>query len=193
MLSRRSLVLGGLATVAGVATAGRAGASVARALTLGELVHQSRHALVGTPLELFGQWETVGRRSRIVTYTLVRADHALDGQPPATSEIMVRTLGGRVGDIGQTVPGEAMLVLGRPASIFVEDLSRDLFAVTGMAQGHYPVQADDQGVKRLRAAAGLVELLGGANLADSAVHRLDGRTVTEVEGLVAGEIQRGAR
>ena len=62
-----------------------------------------------------------------------------------------------------------------------------------MAQGHYPVLADDQGVKRLRAEAGLVKLLGGANVTDSAVHLLDGRTVTEVEGLVSQEIRRGAR
>lgn len=193
MLSRRSLLLGGLATVAGVATAGRARASVARALTLNELVHQSLYALVGTPIELFGRWETVGRRSRIVTYTLVRADYSIDGRPPETSEIMIRSLGGRVDDIGQTVPGEAMLQRGRPATVFVEELSRDLFAVTGMAQGHYPVLTDDHGVKRLHAVAGLLEFVGGAKALDSAVHVLDGRTVTEVEGLVYGEIKRGAR
>jgi hypothetical protein len=179
--------------MAGVAGVGRAAASVARALTLTELVHQSRHTLIGMPLELFGRWETVGRRSRIVTYTLVRADQSLDGQPPPTKEIMIRTLGGRVGDIGQTVPGEALLSLRRPATIFVEDLSRDVFAVTAMAQGHYPVLADRQGVKRLRAEAAHLEFLGGANAMDSAIHLLDGRTVTEVEGLVREEIKRGAR
>jgi hypothetical protein len=160
---------------------------------LNELVHQSLYALVGTPVELFGRWETVGRRSRIVTYTLVRADYSIDGRPPGTSDVMIRSLGGRVGDIGQTVPGEAMLQRGRAATVFIEELSRDLFAVTGMAQGHYPVIADGHGVKRLRAEAGLLEFVGGAKVLDSAVHLLDGRTVTEVEGLVYAEIKRGAR
>lgn len=191
MLSRRSLLLGGLAAVAGVATATRAKASVARALTLNELVHQSRHALVGTPFELFGQWEAVGRRSRIVTYTLLHVDYSVDGRPPSTGDIMIRTLGGRVGDIGQTVPGEAVLERDRAATVFVEELSRDLFAVTAMAQGHYPVVADGHGVKRLHAAVALLELVGGATAKDSAVQRLDGRTVSEVETLVYGEIARG--
>lgn len=192
MLSRRSWLLGGLAAGVAAAVARPADASVARALTLNELVRQSRYALVGTPVELYGQWEMVGRRSRIVTYTLVRADRAVDGRAPATAEVMVRTLGGRAGEIGQAVPGEAVLQRDRATTLFLEDLSRDLFAVTGMAQGHYPVFSDERGVPRLRAATALFELVGAAN-DEAAFRRLDGRTVTEVEALVHGEIQRGAR
>ena len=179
--------------VAGAAAARQARASVARALTLNELVHQSSHALVGTPVNLYGQWETIGRRSRIVTYTVVRTEYSVDGRPPPTPEIMIRTLGGVVGDIGQTVPGEAMLRKGRTATVFVQELSRDLFGVTGMAQGHYPVLTDAQGVKRLRAEAAMLEVVGGAAPADSAMTRLDGRTVTEVESLVYEEIKHGPR
>jgi hypothetical protein len=172
---------------AGAALTRRAGASVALALSLNELVQKSRYALVGTPVDTFGRWETVGHASRIVTYTLVRAEYSVDGRPPGTSELMVRTLGGRVGDIGQLVPGEATLRLNETATLFLEDLSPDLFAVTAMSQGHYPLLSDDHGVRRLRARTGLLELIGETG---SAVRRLDGRTVPEVESMVFAEIKQ---
>jgi hypothetical protein len=187
MLSRRSILLGSLATAASLAVTGRARASVSVALTLSELVGQSRHALVGTPVDRFSQWETIGRARRIVTYTLVRADYSLDGRPPSTGELMVRTLGGIAGDVGQVVPGEAVLHQGAAAAVFLSEIGKDLFAVTGMAQGHYPLTTD--GVRRLRATA--TEVLHVA--ADSAVKLLDGRTVPEVETLIFSELSRGAR
>jgi hypothetical protein len=160
-------------------------------VTLNELVHVSQHAIVGTPVDLFGQWEMIGKRSRIVTYTLVRAEHSLDGRPPATSEVMIRTLGGVVSDIGQVVPGEAALHRGATAALFIQEASRDLFVVTGMAQGHYPLAVDASGTLRLHATKELVELVGSEDHA--AIHALDGRTVAEVETLVRQEMARGAR
>jgi hypothetical protein len=191
MLSRRGVLLGGLSAAVGVAFAGKAGATVARALTLNELVHQSRHGFVGTPVDQFGRWETVGRRSRIVTYTLVRVEAAVDGRLTPTSDVMVRTLGGAVGDIGQAVPGEALFVKGESGTMFVDEISRDLFVVTGMSQGLYPLRADAQGIRRLKAATGQLSLWG--NQADAAVQRLDGRTVLEVESMVYEELSRGPR
>lgn len=170
---------------AGAALSKRAGASVVRALSLSELVHTSRFAFVGTALSASGRWEVVGRSERIVTHTLVRVEHAVDGRSAPTREVMVRTLGGRVDDIGQVVPGEATLRLNEPATVFLQDLSKDVFAVTAMAQGHYPLVADAKGVKRLRPRAALLELVG--DVTGSAVRRLDGRTVPEVESMVYSE------
>jgi hypothetical protein len=191
MLTRRSVLFGGLAATIGFSLEGSAQATVARALSLSELVHQSGHGFVGTPGDSFSRWETIGKRSRIVTYTSVRADYALDVRGPGTAEVMVRTLGGAVGDIGQTVPGEALLVKGEPTAVFVQAIAQDLFVVTGMAQGLYPVRPDIQGVRRLRAATGQLALFRAQ--ADAAVVRLDGRTVAETETLVREELLRGAR
>jgi hypothetical protein len=163
---------------------------MARPLSLTELVYQSRHALVGTPVAFEARWETVGRHQRIVTYTRLRVEHPVDGRPPAASEVMLRTLGGQVGDIGQIVPGEAALRRGATATLFLEELSAELFAVTGMAQGHYPLQADARGIRRLRAD---LQAADQAVFAEAAVHRLAGRTVSEVEALVAQEMARGSR
>lgn len=187
MLSRRSLLLGSLFATVGVSAAGRAVASVSRALTLNELVQGSRHALVGTPVDLFAQWETYGKHRRIITYTMIRTEYSFDGRPPATREVLVRTLGGIVDGIGQIVPGEAVLRRGATSALFLVDVSKDLFEVTGMAQGHYPLVADAQGMRRLSASHGALEV---ATDASSAVKRLDGRSVEEVETLVYAELGR---
>jgi hypothetical protein len=185
MLSRRSLLLGSLFATVGVSAASRANASVARALSVSELVRTSRHALVATPVDLFAQWETIGKHRRIITYTMMRTDYSIDGRPPATRELLVRTLGGIVDGIGQVVPGEAVLRRGVTAALFISDVSKDLFAVTGMAQGHYPLVSDAKGMRRLTASRGALEVAADAN---AAVKRLDGRSVEEVEALVYSEL-----
>jgi hypothetical protein len=188
MLSRRSLLTGGLSAFA-FARIRPAEATLVRALTLNELVSQSRHAVVGTPGDASSRWETIGGRERIVTYTQVRIEYPLDGTAPRSSELTVRTLGGRVGDIGQIVAGEAPLRRHGTAALFLEPIASDVFAVTAMSQGHYPILADDKGARRLRAHALSVRQMPS----DAAVVRLDGRTVVEVEGLVFQEVARGAR
>src|SRR5689334_23113323 len=119
MLSRRSLLVGGVMVATGAGFSKPAGAAVVRALSLGELVHTSRVACVATPVEAFGRWESFGRAERIVTYTLVRIEHAIDGRSAPSGELMVRTLGGRVDDIGQVVPGEATLRLQETSTVFL--------------------------------------------------------------------------
>lgn len=164
--------------------------SVARAVTLSELVYRSRHVLVGTSVDAFCTWERIGSRSRIVTYSSVRVERPLDGRPPANREIVIRTLGGSIGDRGQIVHGEAVVALGERAAVFLHEIAPDVFAVTAMAQGHYPVEVGVGGVERLRSATGDLELL---NTANAAVLRLHGRTLSEVEGFLSEELAHGAR
>jgi hypothetical protein len=187
MLSRRSFIAGGLSALA-LAHTRPARATLVRAVTLKELVSLSKHAVVATPGVSSSRWETIGDRERIVTYTPVRVQYVLDGTSPA-SELMVRTLGGRVGDIGQIVPGEAPMRSGATAALFLEPVATDVFGVSAMAQGHYVIQADEKGARRLHA-----NRLSFAKLApDAAIVRLDGKTVGEVESAVYQEVARGAR
>jgi hypothetical protein len=188
MLSRRALLAGGLTAFAH-GYARPAGATLVRPVTLTELVQMSRHRIVGTPLTASSRWETLGGSARIVTYTEVRVDYPLDGGAPAASSLVVRTLGGAVGDIGQVVPGEAPLRKGATAALFLENVKADVFAVTAMAQGHYTLYADEQGTNRVRANA--FTLRGAPS--EAAVIRLDGRKVVDVESLVYQEVARGSR
>ena len=123
-------------------------ASLARAVTLRELVRASRRVVVGTALDYQCRWESVGRRKRIVTYTRVRIDESL-GPAEADAEILVRTLGGQVAGVGQVVHGEAVLLIGESAILFVGQEPDGAESVVEMAQGHYPIRTAKDGVRRV--------------------------------------------
>lgn len=169
-----------------VLASGPAHASLARAVRLEDLVRRSRHVLLGEPLEAYCQWERIGDRKHIVTYTRVRAHELLGGEDPKQDELLVRTLGGRVGELGQLVHGEARLRLADRSVLFVTP-ANDVLAVTAMAQGHYPLKRDRAGVELLRRSPAASELLGEAG---SAVQRLAGLRVSEARALVQQAVRR---
>jgi len=168
----------------------RAGATLSVAVSLAELVYDSQHVIVGTSTDAYCQWERVGNRSRIVTYSAVSVERPLDGRPPATSTVMVRTLCGVVGDKGQIVHGEAVVALHERAAIFLKPLAPELYHVTRMAQGYYPLAADEHGEVRLRATIEASDLI---DVPDAAVRRLHGRSLPEAETDLARELARGAK
>jgi hypothetical protein len=161
-------------------------ATLARALRIEELAGRSRHVLLGEPLDAHCVWEHVAGRRQIVTYTRVRAHEVVAGSDPQDSELQVRTLGGRVGELGQLVHGEAQLVVGARSVVFLVG-SGLMFAVTAMAQGHYPLRRDLRGLERLRKSPALPELVARDG---SAVERLSERTVTEARRLLHGLVNK---
>jgi hypothetical protein len=163
-------------------------ASLARAISLPELVAASSFVIAGTPLEALGHWENSGGRKRIVTDTRVRIDEVLGGSPSG-SEISIRTLGGRVGKIGQTVHGEAFLRIAERAFLFVTPATDGVLAVTGMAQGHYPLRADSAGVARVHASPLMSELRAPSQ---SAVVELVGKSFDEARDRIR-KVWRDAR
>lgn len=186
MLQRRrvpALALAFAVAVAALVPAAASG-SVARALSLGALVRASHAVVEATPLDGFSRWEDVGKRRRIVTYTRLRVDRPVRGAK-AGDELLVRTLGGRVDDVGQVVHGEAVLVPGEAALLFLTADPAGTLAVTGLAQGHYPFRADPRGVRRLAPSPRVAELAGTPR--DAAVVRLVGLTPDAARAAVAAE------
>lgn len=177
---RRALVMLAAALLVTLLPSG-AGASLARAVSLAQLVGASEQIVVGTPLEAHARWETLAGHKRIVTYTRVRVDAAIDGG--GESEVLVRTLGGHVGDIGQVVSGEAVLSIGKTALMFLGRAPDGVLGVTAMAQGHFPLRRDSSGTLRLTPSPRLATLVGTKH---SAVRQLVGRSVPEAEQLIAG-------
>jgi hypothetical protein len=116
----------------------------------------------------------------------VRALELLAGADPEQDELLVRTLGGRVGDIGELVHGEAMLSLGARGVLFVMP-ARGVLTVTAMAQGHYPLRRDTAGAERLRRSPEASELLHEAG---SAVKRLPGLQVAEARTLLRAAVRK---
>jgi len=188
-VTRREFVLGALSSALFISSR-RAEASVARALSLGELLYRSSNVLVGTAVDAYAAWEVVGKRRCIVTYSLFRVEEPLDGREPPAPEVTIRTLGGTVGELGQKFFGEADVALRQRATVFVHDTAPSLYVVTAMAQGHYPLLPDDRGVHRLRASFDAVSI---SDSSDAAMRRLDGRTTAEAAELLAREIDVGRR
>lgn len=157
-------------------------AAVARALGIPELVARSKRVVVATALEQACEWHVLGGSRRIVTLTRVRVEELVTGATPESSELMVQTLGGKVGKIGQLVEGEAELTVGENAMVFTREVMSGLYGVTAMAQGHYPIGLEARG-KVLRPSRSLPSLISGK---ESAVERLTNVTLSDAVKLVRG-------
>ncbi len=180
--TRRTALLGLWASGLACSVPGIARAGAALPITLKELVESSRMALVATPREAVSNWEREGGSRRIVTYSRVEVQQPLAGQHPEAAELYVRTLGGRVGDIGQIVHGEAELTLGQSSVFFLHDFDAGLFRITAMAQGHYPLIDDNEGNKRLTTSPKLADFVSPDP--HCAVNKLRGKTVSAAERLL---------
>lgn len=185
-MDRRGFVRVATAGALGLLASRSALASLARALPVEELIGRSQHVLVGEPLDTESVWEQVGQRRHIVTYTRVRTLELLAGADPHQDELLVRTLGGRVGDLGELVHGEAVLEVGARGVLFVMP-TRGVLACTAMAQGHYPLLHDAAGIERLRRSPEALELLAEEG---SAVRRLNGLQVTEARALLRSAVRK---
>lgn len=125
---------GGAPGAAGGLAIAEAEASVSVLMSLDELSSLSNRVVVGVARERTSRWEELAGSRRIVTYTRVQVTRTVFGEESA--DIWVRTLGGVVDKIGQSVAGEAQLALGEEAFLFLADVD-GVDVVTGRAQGHY--------------------------------------------------------
>lgn len=145
--------LGGASTLI---AAGSARASMARAISLEALTLSSRHVVVGTPVDAESRWEVIGGRKRIVTYSRVLVSELVAGADPGQAELMLRSLGGRVGEVGQIVHGEADLAIDQAVVLFVGQADASPLFVQAMSQGEYPL-VERKGVRHLRVSRTLLE------------------------------------
>jgi len=158
----------------------QAWASRSLAVGLPQLIaHSDRVALV-TSQGGESDWEVIGDRRRIVTYTRVRVDDLVTGEG-SDGQLVVRTLGGRVGQIGQVVHGEARLLRGQPCLVFLREPEPGVHRVTARAQGHFPIRPDARGVGRLHPSPHRAEVVDDEQ---SAARKLLGRSVPEAKTLI---------
>ena len=158
-----------------------ASASVSILLSLDELVQQSAYVVLATATEQKSMWEDLPAGRRIVTYTRLVVENAVAGEP--VGEIWVRTLGGAVGEIGQAVSGEAQITPGSRSLFFLTKIARGA-VVTGMAQGHFPIAIDSNGVRKLAASPDAGALLRRRGPSISAREVLVGSTIDQAVDMV---------
>ena len=171
--TRRGFMRGGAALAVGFATRS-AHATLVRGLSLPVLVHRSERIAIIEPLDAVSLYAEIGGRRSIVTDTRVRIhEHWRAG---AETELTLRTLGGRLDDVGELVHGQPVLESGVHALAFLKlGRERQVWWTTGMAQGHFPLTGSTE-TSRLLASRGLPSIV---NLEASAVKRLVGRQVNE--------------
>ena len=181
------MLLGVGATVAAGIWPLNASATIARGIPLDVLARRSEHILVGTALEATCRFEYIGGKRRIVTDTRFAVEAPLAKAEPGESEVLVRTLGGVIGDLGELVHGEAELSLGERSVLFLRLRPDAIHQPTGMAQGHYPLYADAERVERLRPSPRLPELIHPER---SAVRRLRGLDIEGARRLIQEALAR---
>lgn len=152
-----------------------------------ELVESSSHVVVATPRLGDSMWEVVDGSRRIVTYTRLTVEEVLDDREPSDTELMLGTLGGQVGKLGQWVPGEAEVHAEQVCVAFLRARADGTFRVAGLSQGHYPLRTLSDGSRRL--VPGTAEAEVYRRDAASAVARLFDQPVAAARTLIR-EVRR---
>jgi hypothetical protein len=116
-----------------VPTAARA--TVMRPLTLAALTEQADAVVRARVGEQWSDWAEDGRR--IFTWTQLEVVEAWTGD--VGEAVVVRTMGGVVGDLGMRVSGTPRFVTGAEVVVFLREGS-DVFEVVGMSQGKFDVR-----------------------------------------------------
>jgi len=186
--------LGSFATLAIAPTfAVVARATTLRALSLEDLVAASDRAVVGRAVHHDSDWAYVAGARRIVTWTRVLQEDDLLGESGAQDEVLVMTLGGKVGDLRQKVPGEATLTLGERVLLFTSAAASDgACHIVGMSQGKYEIVAGQSGGDGvLRRSAQIPHLVRaqpkpGFPPAPLAIEVLAGKSLKDARTLVRG-------
>jgi hypothetical protein len=183
MNAERRALCGMLAlSVVGLAVGapGRADATLVRGLTLPELLAASARVAIVTPLFAESHWETIGGQRCIVTDTRVRVEDSIRAASSA-SELLVRSLGGRIGAVGELVHGQPILELGQACVAFLKATAGDIHWTAGMAQGHYPLLHRTDGATRLTASRSLPHI---KRWDGSAVQALRDRELADAKRLI---------
>ena len=156
-----------------------------RSVPLPVLVRGSSRIVIVTALDAESHIEELGRRRRVVTDTRVRVEESVAKAETKESELIVRTLGGSVGSLGEIVHGQARLVLGEPCLSFLLQGPEGLHYVNGMAQGHYPVRGG--ALRTLAASPDLPEIV---NFSESAVKELVGQRMSSAATRIRALVSR---
>jgi hypothetical protein len=161
---------------------GHASSSTFQALPLAKLVAQSELVVVATPISQKCQWAKIGSLERVVTDSTLEVAWTLSGSDSTGRDVVVRTLGGTIGDLAQIVHGEARLRVGQSSLLFLARGRDGALHVFGMGQGHYPLIPDDQGDWQVRPSPGLEGVLDPHN---SARYSLVGKRLKELPQIIA--------
>ncbi len=138
-IRRSCAVLAAVAVLLSLA-AGPTGALMVE-IGLPDLAARSERIVMGTVTARECSWDEDGRM--IVTRATLSISSVLKGQGKAKDSIVVRYLGGEVGEVGLRVSDQPDLREGSRALLFLRGLKgRDEFTPVGLAQGQHNITVD---------------------------------------------------
>ncbi len=145
MPMRRLLVSFGLILAGVLVTAQAAEATVMVPLSVEDLTARSAIVVRGKVLAQQAAWDD-GQR-KIYTFTEVEVGSTVFAEGAVPERVVVRSMGGEVGDVGMKVAGTPKFSVGEDVFLFlrVDPKNADQFQVVGMSQGKFRV-ADEGGV-----------------------------------------------
>lgn len=150
----RSLLRFALPVLALLALPSIALATQVQAMSLRDLVTSADHIVVGTVIAQEAHYDDL---DRIVTDSTIRIEETLYG--PRSATLVVRHIGGVVGELGLTVAGEAGYPEGARMLLFLRTFdSGDAGIVmrpVGMSQGEMPILSGDAGEVVMPGGAGV--------------------------------------
>jgi hypothetical protein len=112
-----------------------------RALSLDELIAASSRVVVATVLSNESRWNE--EHTRIYTYTTVRVEEYIAGSGTVGDMLVIRTLGGAVGDMSLHIEGAPTFRPTEREVLFLSSITgRSEFSVTGWNQGRFQVRPD---------------------------------------------------
>ena len=107
-----------------------------------EMTKKASSIIRGKVIRRYSKWDS--KKKRIYTYTKIAILEPIKGKKE-TQEVVIRQLGGSVGNIGMKVSGNASFKLGEEVLVFLEKIVNNKlhqYHVMGMAYGKYRIVED---------------------------------------------------
>ena len=114
-------------------------ATVVRKLSDEEMVSNAQTIVIGTCTSIKSEWNE--ERTKIFTYITIVPKNILKGSEPP-QEIIIKQLGGEVGEIGMHVEGISVFEEGEEAFLFLKQGRKGFQSIVGFSQGKLSIKTD---------------------------------------------------
>jgi len=117
----------------------RANATVVQKLSDEDKTVQAQAILIGTCTSIRSEWNEEG--TKIFTYITISPQTVLKGDD-IPEELVIKSLGGVIGDIGMHADGTSVFEEGEEVLLFLRGGPRGLHKVLGLSEGKFSVKTD---------------------------------------------------
>jgi hypothetical protein len=120
-------------------------ATIVVPMTIEQMAAESACVTRGRVVSQQAAWDEAHRR--IYTYTEIQVLERIHSKGSVPDTVVVRTLGGEVGEIGMKVSGTPKFEVGEEVVVFLrhDPVDEHQFQVVGMSQGKFAVERADKG------------------------------------------------